>query len=354
MDWKREFANSITTLDELKKAIDLTPQEEAWFNQETPKGLPFRIPPLFLEKIIENRDNPNYPLRLESIPNIAESHELDYESRDPLFESQFSPIPGMVHRYPSRILIYGGTQCALYCRHCFRRHLSGDEKEKDIYEHLDELREWLMNHPEVEEILISGRDPLLISDEKIEKLLSKIQNAGRRRTIRMCSRIPITLPSRITPALLSILEAAKPLWFVTHINHPDEISVPARVALEQITGGGIPILNQTVLLRGINDNIETLKTLMNELVANRIKPYYIFQGDLATGTSHLRVPLERGLSLMKELRTQISGLAMPTYAVDLPNGGGKIPLTENHSIAENEKEFIFQSKGKKFYYPKER
>lgn len=355
MNWKKELSRSLTSGEQLQAHIDLTPAEAKWFERPALTGLPFRLSPLFLKKIIANKDNPHYPLRRQSVPLIEEEVSLTYESDDPLCEDRFTPFPGLVHRYPSRALVYGGENCALYCRHCFRRHLTGTEAaDRGIFSRLGKLTDWLIRHPEVSEVLISGGDPLLNSDRRISALLGAIREAGGERVIRICTRIPAVLPSRLTRKLVKILASNGPLWIVTQFNHTDEICGEVSSALRRLTRSGIPLLNQTVLLKGVNNDLDTLRNLCEKLVINRIKPYYIFQGDLAAGTSHLRVSLEEGLELMKQLRSCISGLAMPVYAVDLPGGGGKVPLTENMLKEKVDGQFCFErADGKRFYYPEE-
>ncbi len=330
MNWKKDFSKSITTYEALESLLTLTDSEEAWFQRakgEPQMGLPFRISPLFMREILKNTENPNYPLRIQSIPRIEETTILPYESNDPLCEDKFSPFPMAVHRYPSRLLLYAGTQCAHYCRHCFRRHLPSAGKGESLSQQHDALLDYLNKHDEIDEILLSGGDFLLSSDKEIARLLEIISGATKKRTIRLCSRIPIVLPSRITPKLINILKKSRPLWLVTHINHPDELTPEALEAIARFQNARIPVLSQSVLLKGVNDDYDTLKKFFTLLVSHSIKPYYLFQGDLATGTSHLRASLSKGLELMEKLRGEMSSLALPTYALDLPNGGGRLPQT---------------------------
>lgn len=358
MHTTESHASFVTSFRELSRRIPLSDREIQWFREEAHTGLPFCISPIFMREIERHADDFSHPIRLQSIPTVEELHPLPYESPDPLCESRFSPFPGAVHRYPSRLLLYAGSRCAHYCRHCFRRHLPTGNGDPSVFPHLSQLNRYLEAHPEIDEVLLSGGDPLFTGEEKLAALLQCIDSAGGSRSlprvIRLCSRIPVTLPSGITPSLLRLLTAHKPIWLITHINHVAELTPEALEALERLQNAGIPVLNQTVLLAGINDSESALKALWTALVAHSVKPYYLFQGDLASGTRHFRVPILKGMELMKSLRKQLSGLALPVYAVDLPGGGGKIPLTENFLQQADEKQLTFLSpEGERFYYPNE-
>lgn len=360
MNWKKQLSQTITDYEELKKRLPLFKEEIAWFESEEKPLLPLNISPLFFDLILQNPTDKKDPIRLQSIPRLGEFSILDYEKTDPLQEKEASPFPGLVHRYRRRVLLYAGTNCAHSCRHCFRRHLS--QKPLSIYNHLNDLEEWLPKHPEVKEILLSGADPLLASNQKIAYLLQTIRSCDPSkddpRLIRLCTRTLTTLPARFDRPLIKLLQNEKAIWLVVQINHPKEITQEATKSIEKVRKAGIPILSQTVLLKGVNDEVNILKRLFEKLVVLGIKPYYLFQGDLAAGTSHFRVPLQRGVSLMKALRKELSGIALPTYAVDLPQGGGKVPLTESYLVEEKEEGFFFASpfmetKQPLFFYPKE-
>jgi len=352
--WKEELAKSVDSFSKISKQIELSDSEKKWFTLPNKNLLNFRVTPLFLKLIKKNSTNKNYPLRIQAIPRIDEKNSLPYEEMDPLFEKEYSPLPRLIHRYPSRIVILATDQCAMYCRHCFRRHHTSHNSTQITDELIEKYKEYIIKNPEITEVLISGGDPLIQGDKNIKRLLKGIRAAKKELTIRIGTRAPIVLPSRITKSLLKILKKSGPIWIVTQFNHPDEFSPQTIKAINKLVKNGIPLLNQTVLLRGVNNDVETLKSLNNLLVLYRIKPYYLFQGDLATGTAHLRVPLKKGLEITKKLRQELSGMAMPVYAVDLPKGGGKIPLTESYLFDKDEKNFIFKDyKDKKYFYPNE-
>lgn len=354
MSWKKDLRSSISTLEKLKQHISLTKEEEQWFQNRKEMALPFRISPYYLSLIKKNNLKPINPIRIQAIPSINEMNELSIEKTDPLFESSFSPIEGMIHRYPSRVLLLAGDRCAMYCRHCFRRHHTGQEGASHIQKQLPNIVKYIEQHPEICEVLISGGDPLLSDDKELLNIINPILQIRPDLIIRLGTRTPVTLPSRITPKLVRLLKKSKRIWLITQFNHPDEMTVKSYQAVNKLIQAGIPVLNQTVLLRNVNNNVKILKLLSNMLVRWRIKPYYIFQGDLAAGTAHLRVPLQESFQLIKALRKELSGLAMPVFAVDLPGGGGKVPLTENYLIKTDESGFHFKSlEGKKFIYPDE-
>lgn len=360
MNWKKQLAQTVTSYEFLKKQLPLSPEEIAWFESGEKSSFPLRISPLFFRLILQDPTNFKNPIRLQSIPRINEYTLLEYEKEDPLFEAEVTPLPALIHRYRGRILLYAGNRCANNCRHCFRRGFN--HKASFIYNHLEELERWLLKHPEVKEVLLSGADPLLEDTQKIAQLLQIIrkcdQGKENPRLIRLCTRAVTTLPDRFDKELIQLLQKEEALWLVAQINHIKEITPEAEKSFQKIRKAGIPILSQTVLLKGINDQTEALKKLFEKLVVMGIKPYYLFQGDLAGGTSHFRVPIEKGVAIMKELRQELSGIALPTYAVDLPHGGGKVPLTENYLKEESEEGFFFASpfdfaKEAFFFYPRE-
>ena len=272
----------------------------------------------------------------------------------------------MVHRYPDRVLVLVTDECAVYCRHCFRRYFSSHRAGVITDAQLQQIAEYTAAHPEVHEIILSGGDPLTLSDERLGRVLeilhSTVQWADPGRTVvfRLATRMPVVLPQRLTPDLAVLLAKYAPVFVITQFNHPNEITEQSRRAVGELVRRGLPVLNQAVLLKGVNDSAEVLASLFQGLLDIRVKPYYLFQGDLAAGTAHFRVPLSRGFQLMRELRRRISGLAMPVYAVDLPGGGGKIPLTENylhsHQAASDDRPGWYRftgPDGRNYYYPDE-
>lgn len=317
----------------LRDRFPLSSEELEFFRKDSSeRGLPLRIPPHFLSLIGPDRDD---PLRIQAIPRLDELTSRNYELPDPLDEDRFSPLPGLVHRYPDRVLIKMTDHCALNCRHCFRRRETGGGGGVIPTARIARIAEYLKDRREVHEILLSGGDPLTLDDSLIEERCRILREGQPRRLFRICTRIPLVLPERITPEFLSMLQRYGPHWMILQVNHPRELSGEGLSAVGSVIEAGIPVATQTVLLRGVNDNVETLQELFTTLVYHRMKPYYLFQGDLVEGTHHLRVPLRRGLDLVERLRNRLSGIAMPDYAVDLPKGGGKILLLRDNHVAED-------------------
>ncbi len=344
---------TIRTIANLEKHLQLTDEERAF---ESLEGvLPLAIPPYFLSLI--DKDDPLDPLRIQVVPTIHEGELLTNEHIDPLAEVNHSVTPRLIHRYPSRVAFLVTDICAMYCRHCFRRRFTGTFQGPASKAEIQEAAFYLKSHTEVKEILLTGGDMMTLSDNKIEELISLFREARSDLVIRLCTRIPAAYPARITPALVAIIKSfnTAPFYLMTQFNHPRELTEEAVTAVGMFVDAGIPAMNQSVLLKGVNDNADTLEELCNKLIFSRIKPYYLFQGDLVEGTSHFRVPLEKGLALEKELRRRISGLAMPLFAVDLPQGGGKVPLTEGYLQESNSCAVwnFITVEGKKRSYPKE-
>lgn len=301
----------------------------------------------------ESQDPTVDPIAAQYIPRPEELVTLPYESSDPIGDNRYRVAERLVHHYRDRALLLANDRCATYCRHCFRRHFTGNGGGRITEAELDEACAYLERTGEVREVLLSGGDPLMLSDREIELVIERLKSVRKDYTIRICTRLPVVLPSRITPALCEIFERFDGLWAVIHTNHPREITDAFRHAVRLLTRAGVPVLNQTVLLRGVNDNIATLEELFRGLVRNGVKPYYLFQGDLAAGTAHFRVPIERGLELIQALRGRLSGIALPTYAVDLPDGGGKVSI-ESALIRIETDAYVFRGAGNREYrYPRE-
>jgi lysine 2,3-aminomutase len=338
--------------DMLRNSIPLLPEEEAYFaSKNGNRVLPLRITPHYL-KLIQN--DSTGVLRRMAIPRIEELSTRDYETPDPLHEESFEKVPRCIHRYTDRVLVLITDACALYCRHCFRRRFTGENKGMLSETDIQAIRGYIESHPEVKELILSGGDPLMVPDSKLEQIFQMLGTAGNIAVMRISSRVPVVLPSRLTGSLVEMLSRYRPIWMVLHINHPAEVSPRFADGIRMLAESGIPLVSQTVLLKGVNDSVKTLAELFYRLIALGVKPYYLFQGDLAPGTSHLRVSLSRGLELFKELGSQISGLALPHYAVDLPDGGGKVRLGAG-SIAEvrGGEYHITSVDGRFFRYPVE-
>lgn len=313
----------------------------------------------YYASLAEDANPENDPIAAQYIPRPQERISLSEESNDPIADEQYSVHPRVIHHYHDRILILVNDRCATYCRHCFRRHFTGSSDGRISAGELEAAAEYLKNTPEIQEVLLSGGDPLMMSDRELSDIIITLKNAvpGRRLLFRMASRMPVVLPSRITEDLVQALSDAadKRIWLITHANHPRELTGEFEQAASRLVDGGIPVLNQAVLLRGVNDSADILESLFRGLIQLRVKPYYLFQGDLAAGTSHFRTGINEGLDLMDELRSRLSGMAMPTYAVDLPGGGGKIPLTRETVSLDNSESYILKDRhGKEYRYPRER
>lgn len=307
----------------------------------------------YYASLVQTEDPYRDPIAAQYIPRAEELTVLPYETSDPIGDNRYRVTERLVHHYRDRALLLANDRCATYCRHCFRRHFTGNGGGRITEVELEAACSYLQRRPEVKEILLSGGDPLMLSDRELELVLRRLKSVREDFIVRICTRLPVVLPGRITPSLCEMLEGYAGLWAVIHTNHPREITDGFRIAVKALARAGVPVLNQAVLLRGINDDIETLETLFRELVRNGVKPYYLFQGDLAAGTSHFRVPIERGLELMRQLRGRLSGIALPTYAVDLPGGGGKVPIESALLRVERDAYVLRGPDDMEYRYPRE-
>ncbi|MBI9108466.1 MAG: KamA family radical SAM protein [Spirochaetales bacterium] len=354
--WNDELKGRLKKRSQLEEYIELEAAQAAWFTQSEEKGddiLPFMTSRYYLETALAAGPDGRAAILRQIIPSAEEFVVKDYELSDPLGEAKYSPAPRLVHCYPDRALILVTDECAMFCRHCFRRSFTGGMKGALTDAELDPILEYFRCKPEISEVLLTGGDPLTLSDDRLKSIISRIKDVRPEMIIRLCTRMPVVLPSRITAQLVAMLGSYDGIWLVTHFNHPSEITIEAAGGIRAMRKAGVPVLNQTVLLRGVNDNLETLSSLFRRLLSKGVKPYYLFQGDLAAGTSHLRVPLEEALRLTAELKDLISGMAMPRFAVDLPGGGGKITLPSQHHQLEREGDF-FTVKGldnEQYRYP---
>ena len=300
--------------------------------ERTFEKFPLSITPYYLSLI--DRDNyENDPVFKQAFGGIEELTTLKSELSDPLSEDRDSPVPGLTHRYPDRVLFHVSNVCSMYCRHCTRKRKVGDVDYVPSKDQLSKGIEYIRNTPQVRDVLLSGGDPLMLSDEKLDWLLSEIRGIPHVEIIRIGTRMPVVLPYRVTDRLVSILRKYHPLWINTHFNHPREITESSREALTKLADGGFPLGNQSVLLADVNDCPRIMKSLLHKLVQNRVRPYYIYQCDLAEGLSHFRTPIGKGIEIMESLVGHTSGLARPTYVIDAPGGGGKIPVMPNYIIS---------------------
>lgn len=339
-DWMWQLTNTIRTLDDLKKVIHLTPEEEEGVRIST-KTIPLNITPYYAS--LMNPDDPRCPIRMQSVPVSEEIKKTKYDLEDPLSEDDDSPVPGLTHRYPDRVLFLVTNQCSMYCRYCTRRRFSGQIGMGVPKKQLDGAIEYIKNTPEVRDVLISGGDGLLINDQILEYILKNLRAIDHVEIIRIGTRAPVVFPQRITEKLCNILKKYHPVWLNTHFNTSLEITEESKKACEMLADAGVPLGNQAVILAGINDSVEIMKKLMHDLVKIRVRPYYIYQCDLSEGIGHFRAPVSKGLEIMEGLRGHTSGYAVPQFVVDAPGGGGKITLQPNYLISQSHDKVVLRN-----------
>lgn len=344
-------AQYIHNVENLKKYLELTKEEEEYWNSAPPQSsLPLRVSPHWLKCILSHGGE---VFRKQAVPQIKEKVFQDYELEDPIGDDKHSPLTGLIHHYTDRALILMTDQCAMYCRHCFRRHHTG-RRGRLSHSQIDGIIDYLSSHDEIHEIILSGGDALMVPDEYLKCVLNRLSLIPRRLVVRLASRIPLVAPSLMTPSKIDIIASYPMLWLVTQINHPLELTVESEHLFRLLAKRGIPIINQSVLLKGINDSLEVQKELCYRLIETGIKPYYLFQCDLARGTSHFRVPLKKALRIYDGLKKSISHLALPRFALDLPGGGGKVNLDDLSLVDENDSSYRFNViDGRVGFYPKE-
>lgn len=329
-DWKWQVRNRIETVDQLKQYLNLTEEEEAGI-RESLKTLRMAITPYYLSLI--DPDDPNDPIRKQAVPSSLELHRAEADLEDPLHEDSDSPVPGLTHRYPDRVLLLITDKCSMYCRHCTRRRFAGQKDAASPRENIDKAIDYISRTPQVRDVLLSGGDALLVSDETIEYILKRLREIPHVEIIRFGSRTPVVLPQRITPELVKMMSKYHPVWLNTHFNHPNEITQESKDACGRLANAGVPLGNQSVLLRGINDCPNVMMRLVHELVKIRVRPYYIYQCDLSLGIEHFRTPVSKGIEIMENLRGHTSGYCVPTFVIDAPGGGGKIPIMPNYIVS---------------------
>ncbi|GAB6090981.1 KamA family radical SAM protein [Spirochaeta dissipatitropha] len=321
--------------------------------QRKSHSLPYKTTDYYFG-LADTNDPDSDPISAQIYPRINEQLVLPYETADPLSDRHYEISPRFIHHYPDRALLLATDTCAVYCRHCFRRHFTASDAGMISDDQLLMIQNCLHERPEIKEVLISGGDPLVLSVKILRKILSALRDVRDDLIIRISTRIPVVLPSRINDQLVELLEEFSPLWLIIHSNHPRELGNEFSEAVRRLRRAGLSLLNQAVLLKGVNDSADILEELFRGLLQNGVKPYYLFQGDLASGTSHFRVNILRGMEIMKELRSRISGMAMPTFAVDLPDGVGKVPVQQEY-IEKIDADFVYfiSPDGKKGKYPVE-
>lgn len=332
-DWKWQLTNSIRSLNKVEKLLGIKyTEEEKKSLQETIDKFPLSITPYYLS-LIEKDDFKNDPVYLQSVPLSSELIISSVDMNDPLHEDKDSPVPAITHRYPDRVLFQISNICSMYCRHCTRKRRVGDVDyipNKGIIK--DGLR-YIRKTPHVRDVLLSGGDPLMLSDSFLEWILTELRAIPHVEVIRIGTRMPVVLPYRITDDLVKMLKKFHPIWVNTHFNHPREITTSSKEALKKLADAGIPLGNQSVLLAGINDCPKIMRSLLHKLVMNRVRPYYLYQCDLSEGLTHFRTPIGKGIEIIESLIGHTSGFAVPRYVIDAPGGGGKIPVMPNYLIS---------------------
>lgn len=342
-DWRRLVRETISSPDELCRRLDIKVNIEEF--RQVHNKFPLRINPYYLSLIREKGD----PIWKQAVPDLNELDDLGTD--DPLAEEEDSPVHNITHRYPDRVLFYVSSVCAMYCRFCTRKRKVGDPDS--LYENGIELGlDYIRQHTEIRDVVVSGGDPLMLSDNRIEYILDRLRKIKHIEIIRIGSRVPVTLPQRVTEKLCGVLKKYHPLFLNTHFNHPQEITPESKNACRMLADAGIPLGNQSVLLRGVNDKPIVMKKLMQGLLRLRIKPYYIYQADLVRGTGHFQTSVQKGLDIIRALRGHTSGLAVPHYVIDAPGGGGKIALIPNPVVSSDKNRIVLRNyEGNRFAYP---
>jgi lysine 2,3-aminomutase len=351
-DWRWQQRNALTTAADLARVLALSDGER--------RGLALAqgharvaLTPYYAS--LADPDHPACPIRIQAIPTEAEHERVRGDLRDPLGEDVRRPARAIVHRYPDRALLLATERCAVYCRHCTRRRLTLGGDGAISRADLEQAIAYLHGHPAIRDVIVSGGDPLVLGDERIDEILSAIRDVPHVRIVRVATRVPVVCPMRVDRALAALLRRHAPLFVVTHFNHPKECTDEARAACETLVDAGVPVENQTVLLRGVNSSARLLKDLFERLLEWRVRPYYLHQGDLAEGTGHLRTPLGAGIAILEELRGRTSGLAIPHLAVDLPGGGGKVTLQPSYLLgtsgADERGTWLRNGRGERYFYP---
>lgn len=327
-DWKWQFRNRVTRVADIQRYLTLTPDEEAAFHKAG-TNLPFAITPYYLD-LLKN-DDPNDPIRKTVVPQLAELTTSPNEMVDPCGEDGDMAAPGLVHRYPDRVLFLVNETCSVYCRYCTRSRVVGSgEHEVDF----EAAYAYLEANPQIRDVLISGGDPLVMADHKLDAIITRLKAIPHIELVRVGTKIPVVLPQRITDDFVAMLKKHAPFYMSIHFLHPDEITPEVEAACNKLADAGVMTFSQTVLLQGVNDDPEVMKTLMHKLLKLRVRPYYIYQCDPVEGTSHFRTPVSKGLEIMRHLRGHTTGYAIPTYVIDAPGGGGKVPIYPETVVEE--------------------
>ncbi|MDR3225779.1 MAG: lysine 2,3-aminomutase [Clostridiales Family XIII bacterium] len=339
-DWKWQIAHRLSNVDDIAQVIDLTAQEKKDIGKVM-DGFRIGITPYYATLI--DPDDPSDPVRLQAVPQINETFRASADMDDPLHEDADSPAPGLTHRYPDRVLLLITDQCSMYCRHCTRRRLSGETDGIRTKDDIDLAIAYIKKTEEVRDVLLSGGDCLCVSDDRLEYIISELRKIDHVEIVRLGSRTPVVMPQRITDNLVNILKKYHPIWLNTHFNHPKEMTAEAAAALAKLADAGIPLGNQSVLLKGVNDDPEVMRDLVHVLALNRVRPYYIYQCDLSTGIEHFRTRVSRGIEIIECLRGHTSGFCVPTFVVDAPGGGGKIPVMPQYLVSQSPERVVLRN-----------
>lgn len=347
-DWHWQISNRVCSLEQLKRFIKIFPEEESIFKQINSR-LPISITPYYMSLL--SPDEPEHPLRRTVVPTIHELFKLPEEEDDPLGEEHQSPVPGLVHRYPDRVLFLLLDFCSTYCRYCTRSRVVGHGSILPARSRLEKAIEYIRENTSIRDVLLSGGDPLTLSDNRLEWLLIRLRQIPHVEIIRIGTKVPAVLPQRITTNLVKILRKYHPLWMSLHFTHPEECTPEAYRACNMLANAGIPLGSQTVLLKGINDDVQTMKNLVHHLLKMRIRPYYLYQCDLISGSGHFRTSVDKGLEIIRGLRGYTSGYAVPHYVIDAPGGGGKVPLMPDYFMGREQNELLLKNyEGRIFRY----
>ncbi len=338
--WEWQVRNRITTLEQLKMVVNLTELEQEGVLKSL-EILRMGITPYYA--MLMDVNDPKCPIRMQAVPTVYETYQCSADMDDPLHEDGDSPVPGLTHRYPDRCLILVTDMCSMYCRHCTRRRFAGHNDGGVPRERLDAAIEYVRNTPVIRDVVLSGGDVLLVSDSLLEYVISKLREIPHVEIIRLGSRTPVVMPQRITPELVNMIKKYHPIWLNTHFNHSKEVTPESKKAIALLADAGIPLGNQSVLLRGINDSVHIMRDLVHDLVMMRIRPYYIYQCDLSMGIEHFRTPVSKGIEIIEGLRGHTSGFCVPTFVVDAPGGGGKIPVMPQYMISQSPERVILRN-----------
>ncbi len=347
-DWKWQLANRMTTLSQLYGSVKLKNEEMKGIGACL-KKFRMAITPYYAS--LMDRDDPNCPIRKQAVPSESELLSYSCDMDDPLHEDEDSPVSGLTHRYPDRVLLLVTDQCAMYCRHCTRRRMAGQKDGAMPRKQIEMALKYIRETPEVRDVVVSGGDPFTLPDEQIDYILRSLREIPHVEIIRIGTRTPVVMPQRITKELCQILKKYHPVWINTHFNHPREITPEAKKACTRLADSGVPLGNQTVLLKGVNDSPQIMKELMQKLLTIRVRPYYIYQCDMSRGIGHFRTSVGKGIEIMENLRGHTSGMAVPHYVIDAPGGGGKIPVSPQYVISRTDNKVILRNyQGKIFTY----